>query len=131
MPRNVFCELEGWAVGFAPYALLLRADPRHENFPRAAAMHDRETNITVRQMSLSDIREVLELERRVFPEMLRWSEEELRQHISVFPEGQLVAVDPTGRVVGSASSLIIDWDDYAESAKWSSITGQGRFSTHD
>jgi len=94
-------------------------------------MHDRETNITVRQMSLSDIREVLELERRVFPEMLRWSEEELRQHISVFPEGQLVAVDPTGRVVGSASSLIIDWDDYAESAKWSSITGQGRFSTHD
>jgi len=63
--------------------------------------------------------------------MLRWTEEELTQHLSVFPEGQLVAIDAAGRIVGSASSLIIDWDDYAESAKWSSITGYGRFSTHN
>ena len=82
-------------------------------------------------MSLSDIPAVLELERKVFPEMLRWTEEELTQHLSVFPEGQLVAVDTEDSIVGSASSLIIDWDDYAESAKWSSITGHGRFSTHN
>jgi len=33
--------------------------------------------------------------------------------------------------VGSSSSLIIDWDDYADSAKWSLITGDGTFETHN
>jgi len=36
-----------------------------------------------------------------------------------------------GNIIGSASSLIIDWDDYSESAKWSAITGYGTFSTHN
>ncbi len=52
-------------------------------------------------------------------------------HIEVFPEGQLVVSDQTGRILGSASSLLIDWDDYAESARWPAITGQGTFDTHD
>jgi predicted amidohydrolase/GNAT superfamily N-acetyltransferase len=74
---------------------------------------------------------VVELQRRVYPEDLAWSAEELQGHLAVFPEGQLVAVDETGKIVGSASSLIIDWDDYAESAKWSVITGRGTFDTHN
>ena len=53
------------------------------------------------------------------------------RHLSIFPEGQLVAVDENGRVVGSSSSHIIDWDDYADSAKWSLITGDGTFETHN
>ena len=91
-------------------------------------MSDQCPDIRIRQMSLSDIPVVLELERQVFPKTLRWTEGELTEHISVFPEGQLVAVDTTEKIVGTSSSLIIDWDDYAESAKWSSITGHGRFS---
>ncbi len=63
--------------------------------------------------------------------MPAWTTEELAQHLSVFPEGQLVAVDESGKIIGTASSLIIDWDDYAESAKWSSITGFGSFATHN
>jgi predicted amidohydrolase/GNAT superfamily N-acetyltransferase len=55
----------------------------------------------------------------------------LARHLEVFPEGQLVACDLSDRVVGSASSLLIDWDDYAESANWSSITGDGTFDTHN
>ena len=55
----------------------------------------------------------------------------LARHLTIFPEGQLVAVDESSRVLGSASSLIIDWDDYAESAKWSVITGAGTFDTHN
>jgi GNAT superfamily N-acetyltransferase len=43
----------------------------------------------------------------------------------------LVAVDESGRILGSASSLLIDWDDYAESAKWSAITGRGTFDTQN
>jgi predicted amidohydrolase/GNAT superfamily N-acetyltransferase len=87
--------------------------------------------ITVRKMTPEDIPAVVVLQKRVFPELLSWLAEELQQHLRVFPEGQLVAADESGRILGSASSLIIDWDDYAESAKWSTITGQGTFDTHN
>ncbi len=42
----------------------------------------------------------------------------MARHLEIFPEGQFVAMDGTGCIVGSSSSLIIDWDDYAESANW-------------
>ena len=65
------------------------------------------------------------------PRWSPWKPELLARHLTIFPEGQLVAVDENGRVSGSASSLIIDWDDYAELAKWSVITGAGTFDTHN
>ena len=92
---------------------------------------DNKPVITIRDMTLEDIPEVISLQARAFPEMPIWTPEELTQHLEVFPQGQQVAVDETGRIVGSASSLIIDWDDYSESAKWSVITGNGTFCTHN
>lgn len=94
-------------------------------------MNAARTNITIRLMAAADFSEIVALQARVFPELLRWTGDELARHIAVFPEGQYVAVDDAGKIVGSASSLIIDWDDYAESAKWSAITGYGSFGTHN
>jgi predicted amidohydrolase/GNAT superfamily N-acetyltransferase len=88
-------------------------------------------HISVRQMTLADVRAVVEAQNRAYPGMEGWTAEEIEHHLSVFPEGQLVAVDETGRILASASSLIIDWDDYAESAEWSSITANGTFDTHN
>jgi len=87
--------------------------------------------VTVRQMTKDDLDGVVALQRKVYREDFAMSEGELLRHIEAFPEGQLVAVDGAGRVLGSASSLIIDWDDYAESARWSAVTGRGTFSTHN
>jgi GNAT superfamily N-acetyltransferase len=87
--------------------------------------------ITIREMMPDDIPEVVKLQHGVYPDMAIWSAEHLTHHLSVFPEGQLVARDENGRLLGSASSLIIDWDDYAESAKWSTITHHGTFDTHN
>jgi len=89
------------------------------------------SHVSVRQMTPADVPAVVDLQCRVYPDERAWSSEELTQHLAVFPEGQLAAVDETGRVIGSASSLIIDWDDYAESAQWSTITGRGTFRTHN
>jgi predicted amidohydrolase/GNAT superfamily N-acetyltransferase len=86
--------------------------------------------VSVRQMAPEDIPEVIGLQKQVYPDLLSWTPGELTRHLAVFPEGQLVAVDESGRILGSASSLIIDWDDYAESAKWYTITGRGTFDTH-
>ena len=88
-------------------------------------------HISIRNMTNADIQSVVDLQRRVYPQTLAWDAEELAHHLEVFPEGQLVAVDERGQILGSASSLIIDWDDYAESARWSAITGRGRFDTHN
>ena len=87
--------------------------------------------ILVRSMTADDVPAVVELQRRVYPQGPVWSSADLEKHLAVFPEGQLIAVDQAGRLVGSSSSLIIDWDDYAESAKWSAITGRGTFETHN
>jgi len=85
----------------------------------------------VRQMTLNDIPAVIELQKRAFPGQQPWKAEQLVRHLEVFSEGQMVVVDPADNVIGSSSSLLIDWDDYAESANWSSITGQGTFDTHN
>jgi GNAT superfamily N-acetyltransferase len=36
-----------------------------------------------------------------------------------------------GQVVGAASSLVVQWDDYGVDHTWRSITGDGYFTTHD
>jgi predicted amidohydrolase/GNAT superfamily N-acetyltransferase len=82
-------------------------------------------------MTYDDISGVIDLQLRAFPGLSPWKPEQLEHHLEVFPEGQLVVADKVGRILGSASSLIIDWDDYAESANWASITGQGSFDTHN
>jgi predicted amidohydrolase/GNAT superfamily N-acetyltransferase len=86
---------------------------------------------TARRMTLGDVPAVIELQRRTFAGMAMWTAGQLTRHLSVFPEGQLVAVDERGRIIGSASSLIIDWDDYAQAADWATITGNGSFDTHN
>jgi hypothetical protein len=44
----------------------------------------------------------------VYSEDLAWSERELGRHLEILPEGQFVALDRSGQIVGSARSLIID-----------------------
>jgi len=90
-----------------------------------------QSEFLVRQMTVGDIPAVIELQVRAFPGQVPWRPDQLQRHLNVFPEGQLVVADAAGRILGSASSLLIDWDDYAESANWSSITGEGTFDTHN
>lgn len=93
--------------------------------------HQPATTITVRPMTAADIPAVIALQGRAFPGMPSWSADQLASHLRVFADGQLVAVDDRGRVVGSASSLVILWDDYDDLAPWTEITGGGGFSTHN
>jgi len=61
-----------------------------------------------------------------------WREDQLESHLKVFPEGQLVAIDPgTNRIVGMAASLIVLWDDYDMDVDWKGITDSGMFTNHD
>jgi ribosomal protein S18 acetylase RimI-like enzyme len=94
-------------------------------------MQSIKTMCMFRRMETSDIEGVIALQKRAFPKMPPWTRTQLRHHLKNFPEGQLVAVDRSGRIVGSASSLIIRWDAFDRLASWDVITGRGRFGTHD
>jgi hypothetical protein len=80
--------------------------------------------ISVREMTLDDVPAVCEVQRRAFAANT-CGLEKLECQVRAFPEGQHVAVDQDGRILGCSSSLIIDWDDYSESANWAAITGGG------
>jgi len=89
----------------------------------------------VRNTLPEDIPKIIDLQKESFPYLARygniWHPEELESHIRIFPQGQLVAVEPDGTVVGSASSLIVTLNpDYAEHT-WIGITANGMFTNHN
>lgn len=77
----------------------------------------------------------MKLQQESFPILARygniWHPEELKSHLQIFPQGQFVAVEEDGTVVGSASTLIINLDpEYAEHT-WKRITADGMFTNHN
>jgi GNAT superfamily N-acetyltransferase len=88
--------------------------------------------VLVRQTCPADFDGIIEMCKSVYTTSTPWHREQLESHHRVFPEGQLVAVDPAdGRLLGMASSLIIRWDDYAPQGAWRGFTDHGMFTNHD
>ena len=57
--------------------------------------------------------------------------EELESHLRIFPQGQFVAVEPDGTIVGSASTLIVSLNPEYTEHTWKDITADGLFTTHN
>ncbi len=88
--------------------------------------------IAVRPTVPEDFPGIIELAKLVYPDVKPWSEEQLRSHMRVFPQGQIVAVErDSGLIVGFCSGLIIDWDRYETHQNWSSFTANGMYTNHD
>lgn len=89
---------------------------------------------TVRQAQIGDIPGIVALQSDCFPPPfpveLLWTPAQLGRHIEVFPEGQFVAL-VEGRVVGSASSLVIPEDTWQSHGTWEETTGGFFFAGHD
>ena len=88
--------------------------------------------VLVRNTQPRDFAAITELCSRIYPETAPWSAEQLSSHLSVFPEGQFVAVHGAEeKVVGMSASLIVDWEDYKTLDDWEKFTADGRFTNHD
>ena len=59
-----------------------------------------------------------------------WPSSFLENHISIFPEGQFCA-EVNGRIIGSASSLLVHLKPNYADHTWYDITGQGLFTNHN
>lgn len=88
------------------------------------------TVVSVRNTRVSDIPQIIELQKRTYPGLGGWRREQLEAQLHAFPQGQLVAC-LEGEVVGTASSLIVKWDDFGALHTWRNATGGGLFTTHD
>ncbi|EPR28651.1 Acetyltransferase [Geobacillus sp. WSUCF1] len=64
-----------------------------------------------------------------FPSELWWNEEQLTNHVTLFPEGAL-CVEVEGRIVGSMTGLIVDFDPAHADHTWEEITDGGYIRNH-
>ena len=93
------------------------------------------THLTIRNTQLEDISKIVDLQNESFPYLARygniWHPEELESHFCIFPQGQFVAVERDGTIVGSASTLIVSIDPEFKDHTWKEITANGMFRNHD
>jgi predicted amidohydrolase/GNAT superfamily N-acetyltransferase len=112
--------------------LLHSSTPRKTAAPATSSVKRARPSLSVRHVQEDDFPSIRELARLIYPDITPWSDEQLRNHLDVFPQGQLVAVDKhSGLIVGMCSGLIIDWDRYEATQDWSSFTGAGTYGNHD
>jgi len=99
------------------------------------SIHPRDLGVTVRNTELNDVPKIVDLQKISFPYLARygniWHPEELESHLRIFPQGQFVAVEPDGLIVGSASTLVVSLDPVYAEHTWKGITSDGLFTNHD
>lgn len=88
----------------------------------------------VRPYTMADWDQVFRIQRECFPapypvEQL-WSQEQIASHIRHFPAGAL-CVEVDGELVGSSTSLVIDFDPAHPDHSWAEVCGDGYISTHN
>ncbi|MBB6451831.1 putative amidohydrolase/ribosomal protein S18 acetylase RimI-like enzyme [Salirhabdus euzebyi] len=89
-----------------------------------------EKKIEVRNIKHQDIDNILKLQKACFPGMDPWKREHLESHLTIFPEGQF-CVEFEGEIIGSCSSLIVNFDEYDDKHTWDDITDSGYITNHD
>jgi ribosomal protein S18 acetylase RimI-like enzyme len=98
-------------------------------------LHPFQTGVRIRNTKKEDIHKIIELQKESFPLLAKygniWHEEELQSHLNIFPDGQFVAEEPDGTIVGSASTLIISLHPEYADHTWKEITANGLFTNHD
>lgn len=89
-----------------------------------------EYKLTLRQITMDDFDQLVEMQRLCFPGMSGWKREHIESQTGIFPEGQL-CLDYDGEIVASCSSLIVDFDHYDEWHNWREIADNGYIRNHD
>ena len=89
-----------------------------------------EKHMEIRKMEHGDIEEILIIQKLSFPGMEPWKRSQLESHLAIFPEGQIVA-ELDGKVIGSCSSLRMNFDEYDDRHTWNDVTNNGFITNHD
>jgi predicted amidohydrolase/GNAT superfamily N-acetyltransferase len=87
--------------------------------------------VELRNLQISDYRELKNSMIRAYSNLegMFWKEHHIRTLLKKFPEGQ-VCILVNGKVVGSALSIIVDYEKFSEGHTFLDITDDYKFNTH-
>ncbi|PZE21784.1 GNAT family N-acetyltransferase [Paenibacillus xerothermodurans] len=95
---------------------------------------DRPMKAIVRSYSRSDFEDLIRIQQESFPPPfpadLWWNEEQLTNHITLFPQGALCA-EIDGRVVASITGLLVDFNPEHAEHTWEEMTDNGYIRNHN
>lgn len=88
-------------------------------------------NVELELLQLEDFKSLMDLMKEVYPNMddPSWTEEQLEQLITKFPEGQ-VTIKVNGQLAGCALAIIVDYSKFNDQHTYKKITGNYSFDTH-
>lgn len=89
-----------------------------------------EKKMIIRNIEAKDFDAIIEMQKLCFPNMKPWERAHLESHVELFREGQF-CVEYDGEIIGSCSSLIINFDEYDDQHTWDEITDNGYITNHD
>ena len=99
------------------------------------SFHPRDLAVIIRNTQPEDICKIVDLQKESYPYLAPygniWHPEELDSHLRIFPQGQFVAVEPDGTIVGSASTFIVSLNPQYVEHTWKDITADGLFTNHN
>jgi ribosomal protein S18 acetylase RimI-like enzyme len=88
----------------------------------------------IRNYSRDDFQSLIQIQREAFPppfpEELLWNEQQLSNHVDLFPEGALL-VEVEGDIAGSVTGLRVSLSDEEMHHRWEDITDAGYIRNHD
>ena len=97
--------------------------------------YPRDLGVIVRNTQPEDISKIVDLQKESYPYLAPygniWHPEELDSHLRIFPQGQFVAVEPDGTIVGSASTFVVSLNPQYVEHTWKDITADGLFTNHN
>nr|WP_139491221.1 GNAT family N-acetyltransferase [Brevibacillus dissolubilis] len=95
---------------------------------------DRPVPVVIRNYQERDIDDLIRIQQESFPPPfppeLWWNTRQLRNHITLFPDGALCA-EVDGEVVGSMTGLIVNFDPEHPVHTWEEITDNGYIRNHN
>lgn len=110
-----------------PHATLTGPASAH---PPAQRSQRQVNDLKIRHTRVDDIEALIALQKHIYPDLEPWPAEQVIQQLEVFPHGQVVAT-VNEHLVGCASSMIVNWDDWKTVHTWDAVTAEGSFDTHD
>jgi len=95
---------------------------------------DKPVPVVIRQYVEKDFPDLIRIQQESFPppfpSELWWNEEQLTNHVTLFPQGAL-CIEVDGKIAGSMTGLLVDFDSKQPNHTWDEVTDSGYIRNHN
>lgn len=125
-----------WRLIQIGYLFLIRKRGMNHLYRKEFYVFDNEKTIpaVIRNYQEKDFPELINIQRESFPppfpSELWWNNEQLKNHVSLFPEGAL-CIEVDGVLAGSMTALLVNFDPSHPEHSWEEITDNGYIRNHN